>query len=75
MPPTKKAKQMTIAKGRALLANQNASADELNQSIAALEWEWKYIRNAIEIGLREEASGLENIQEIKELINQLKQRL
>jgi hypothetical protein len=59
---------MTIAKGKALLEDPNASADEIKQSIAALEWEWKYIRNAIEIGLRAEASGLENIQEIKELI-------
>jgi hypothetical protein len=66
---------MTIAKGRALLENPNASAAEIEQSIAALEWEWKYIRNAIEICLRDEASGLENIQEIKELINQLKQKL
>jgi hypothetical protein len=66
---------MTIAKGRALLKNPNASADEINQSIAALEWQWKYIRNTIEIGLRDEASGLENIQEIKELINKLKQKL
>ena len=66
---------MTIAKGRALLKDQNASSDEIKQSIAALEWEWKYIRNVIEIGLRDEASGLENIQEIKELINQLKQKL
>jgi hypothetical protein len=66
---------MTIAKGKDLLANQNASADDIRQSIAALEWEWKYIRNAIQIGLRDEASGLENIQEIKELINQLKQKL
>ena len=66
---------MTIAKGRALLENRNASVDEITQSIAALEWEWKYIRNSIEVGLRDEASGLENIQEIKELINQLKQKL
>jgi len=66
---------MTIAKGRALLEDSNASADEITQSIAALEWEWKYIRNGIEIGWRDEASGLENIQEIKELINQLKQKL
>ena len=66
---------MTIAKGRALLEDQNASANDLNQSIAALEWEWKYIRNAIEVGLRDEVSGLENIQEIKELITQLKQKL
>jgi hypothetical protein len=66
---------MTIAKGRELLENPNASAAEIRQSIAALEWEWKYIKNAIEIRLRDEASGLENIQEIKELINQLKQKL
>ena len=66
---------MTIAKGRALLENQKASADEINQSVAALDWEWKYIRNSIEIGLRDEASGLRNIEEIKELINQLKQKL
>jgi hypothetical protein len=66
---------MTIAKGRALLENPKASAAEIEQGIAALEWEWKYIKNAIEIRLRDEASGLENIQEIKELINQLKQKL
>jgi hypothetical protein len=64
---------MTIAKGKALLENPNATVDEVKQSIAALEWEWKYIRNSIEIGLRDESSGLENIQEIKELINQLNQ--
>ena len=66
---------MTIAKGRALLENPQASAAEIEQSIAALEWEWKYIRNSIEIGLRDGTSGLENIQEIKKLINQLKQKL
>jgi len=66
---------MTIAKGRALLENSNATVDEVKQSIAALEWEWKYIRNSIEIGLRDESSGLENIREIKELINQLKQKI
>jgi len=66
---------MTIAKGRALLENSNATVEEVKQSIAALEWQWKYIRNSIEIGLRDESSGLENIQEIKELINQLKQKL
>ena len=66
---------MTIAKGRALLENPKASAAEIEQSIAALEWEWKYIRNSIEIGLRDESSGLENIQEIKELINQLKKKI
>jgi hypothetical protein len=66
---------MTIAKGRALLENTNATTEEIKQSIAALEWEWKYIRNSIEIGLREESSGIENIQEIKQLINKLKQKL
>jgi hypothetical protein len=66
---------MTIAKGRALLKDPNATIEEVKQSIAALEWEWKYIRNSIEIGLRDESSGLENIREIKELINQLKQKI
>ena len=66
---------MTIDKGRALLENPNASFDDIKQSIAALEWEWKYVKNSIEIGLRDENSGLENIQEIKQLINQLKQKL
>jgi len=66
---------MTIDKGRALLENSNATVEEVKQSIAALEWEWKYIRNSIEIGLRDESSGLENIQEIKELINQLKTKI
>ena len=66
---------MTIAKGRALLEDSNATVEEVRKSIAALEWEWKYIRNSIEIGLRDESSGLENIQEIKELINQLKTKI
>jgi hypothetical protein len=68
-------KQMTISKGRALLENSKATPAEIKQGIAALEWEWKYIKNSIELRLRDEASGLENIQEIKELINQLKQKL
>jgi hypothetical protein len=66
---------MTIAKGQRLLEKSNVTPEELNQAIAALDWEWKYIRNMIELGLRDEASGLENIEEIKTLINQLKQRL
>jgi hypothetical protein len=66
---------MTIAKGRALLKNSNATVKEVKQSIEALEWEWKYIRNSIEIGLRDESSGIENIREIKDLINQLKQKI
>jgi len=66
---------MTIAKGRELLEKSDVDVNELNRAIAALEWEWKYIRNMIEIGLRDEASGLENIGEIKTLINQLNERL
>jgi hypothetical protein len=66
---------MTIAKGRELLEKSDVDVNELNRAIAALEWEWKYIRNMIELGLRDEASGLENIEEIKTLINQLKERL
>jgi hypothetical protein len=66
---------MTIAKARELLEKSDVDANELSRAIAALEWEWKYIRNMIEIGLRDESSGLENIKEIKTLINQLKQKL
>jgi hypothetical protein len=66
---------MTISRGRELANQLNPDPNEITKSIAALEWEWKYIRNMIEVGLRDEASGLENIKEIKELINQLKQKL
>ncbi len=66
---------MTIAKGRELLEKSEVDVKELNRAIAALEWEWKYIRNMIELGLRDEASGLENIGEIKTLINQLNEKL
>jgi hypothetical protein len=66
---------MTIAKGKQLLDKSDVTPNELNQAIAALDWEWKYIRNSIEIGLRDESSGLENIEKIKTLINQLKQKL
>jgi hypothetical protein len=66
---------MTIAKGRELLEKSDVDVKEFNKAIAALEWEWRYIRNMIELGLRDEASGLENIGEIKRLINQLNERL
>jgi hypothetical protein len=66
---------MTIQRGNDLLNQSNPNADELRKSIAALEWQRPYVQNSINIGIRDEKSGQENVDEMSELIQKLEEKL
>ncbi len=66
---------MAIQTGRDLLAKSNATAQELQKSIAALNVEAEYIRRCINAGLRERESGNNDIKEISDLIKELEAKL
>lgn len=66
---------MTIQRGKDLLNQLNPSADEIQRSINALDWDRQYVQNSITIGLRDKDSGQENIDEISDLIQKLEDKL
>jgi lipid II:glycine glycyltransferase (peptidoglycan interpeptide bridge formation enzyme) len=66
---------MTIQRGNDLLNQSNPNADELRKSIAALKWQRPYVQNSINIGIRDEKSGQENVDEMSELIQKLEEKL
>lgn len=66
---------MAIQTGRDLLAKSNATAQEIEKSIAALDLESEYLRKCINAGLRERESGNKVIQEISDLIKDLEAKL
>ncbi len=66
---------MAIQTGRNLLAKSNATAQELQKSIVALNVEAEYIRRCINAGLRERESGNNDIKEISDLIKELEAKL
>ena len=66
---------MTIQRGKDLLNQSNPSADEIQRSINALDWDRQYVQNSITVGLRDKGSGQENIDEISDLIQKLEDKL
>ncbi len=66
---------MAIQTGRDLLAKSNATATELEKSIAALKVESEYVRKCIKARLRDSSSGCMVMQEISDLIKKLEQKL
>jgi len=66
---------MAIQTGKDLLAKPNATATELQKSIAALKQESEYVRKCINAGLRDSTSGCMVIQEISNLVKDLEQKL
>ena len=66
---------MTIQRGEDLLNQSNPSADEIQRSINALDWDRQYVQNSITVGLRDKDSGQENIDEISDLIQKLEDKL
>ncbi len=66
---------MAIQTGRDLLAKPNATVQELQKSIAALNTESEYLRKTINAGVRERESGNAAIQEISDLIKNLEAKL
>jgi hypothetical protein len=66
---------MAIQTGRDLLVKSGVTAQELQKSITALGVESEYVRKCINAGLRDSESGCKVMQEISDLIEQLKQKL
>ena len=66
---------MAVSRGKALLNQSNPDPDEVARSITALETDKNHIRKCIKAGLRDYDSGQAAIDEISEMIRQLKQKL
>jgi len=66
---------MAISRGRELLNQLKPDTDEVRKSIAALEVDKSHIQKCIKAGLRDYDSGQASIEEISDLIEQLKQKL
>jgi uncharacterized protein Yka (UPF0111/DUF47 family) len=66
---------MAVSRGKALLNQSNPDPSEVLKSITALESEADYIRKCIKANLRDYDSGQASIDEICEIIQQLKQKI
>lgn len=66
---------MAISRGRALLDQLNPDPDEIAKSIKALQTDADHVRRCIKAGVRDYDSGQAAIDEIREIIQQLKERL
>jgi t-SNARE complex subunit (syntaxin) len=66
---------MAISTGRYLLAKPNATAKEIEKSIAALNVELDYLQKVMNAGLRARESGNAVIEEIADLIKDLEAKL
>jgi DNA-binding NarL/FixJ family response regulator len=66
---------MAISRGRELLREVSPNANEVKKSIEALEKDRSHVQKCINAGLREYSSGKAVIEEISDLIQQLKQKL
>jgi hypothetical protein len=66
---------MAVSRGRQLLNQSNPNRDEIEKSIAALIIDADHIRKCIKAGLRDYDSGQAAIDEISDLIQQLRQKL
>jgi uncharacterized protein Yka (UPF0111/DUF47 family) len=65
---------MAISRGRELASQQSPNPEEIKKSIAALEKDADHIRKCIKANLRDYDSGQAAIDEIFDLIQQLKQK-
>jgi DNA-binding NarL/FixJ family response regulator len=66
---------MAISRGRELASQQNPNPSEVRKSITALEKDSEHIRKCIKAGLRDYDSGQADIDEISNLIQELKQKI
>jgi septal ring factor EnvC (AmiA/AmiB activator) len=66
---------MAIQRGKDLLAKSNATAEELQKSISALEKDSEHVRKCIKANLRDGEEGYKVIQEISDLIEKLREKL
>ena len=66
---------MTIQRGKDLLNESNPSVNELRKAILSLQQEKKYVQNCIELEFREQSAGQIVVDEISDIITQLKEKL
>lgn len=66
---------MTLQKAQDLLDSPNPSKKDLQKAIEALNWQIEYIEKTINAGLRENASAQKPIQEMRDAISQLEEKL
>lgn len=66
---------MAIRTGRELLGKPDATAQEIEKSIAALNVELTYLQKVMNAGLRDRKSGNADVQEIADLIKDLEAKL
>lgn len=65
---------MAIQKGRDLLEKENATSEEIEKSISALEIESEYVRKCVKARLREGDAGRKVMEKIADLIEKLKKK-
>jgi predicted nucleotide-binding protein (sugar kinase/HSP70/actin superfamily) len=65
---------MAIQRGRDLLEKSDATAEEIEKSISALNLDSEYVRKCVNAGLRDGDSGRKTIKEIADLVEQLKEK-
>jgi len=66
---------VTLQKAKDLLASSNPSKEDLQKAINALNWQIDYVEKSVNAGLRESASTQQPIEEMRNAINQLEERL
>jgi hypothetical protein len=66
---------MAISRGRELASQQNPNPSEVRKSITALEKDSEHIRKCIKGGFRHYDSGQADIDEISNLIQELKRKI
>ena len=66
---------MAISRGRELASQKNPNPDDVRKSIEALKTDAEHIRKCIKANLRDYESGQASIEEIRELVQELEQKL
>jgi hypothetical protein len=66
---------MPISRGRELLSQDNPNPAEIRKSIGALIIDASHVQKTMNAGLRDHASGEATINEILDLIQQLKDKI
>jgi DNA-binding NarL/FixJ family response regulator len=66
---------MAISRGRELLSQDNPDPDEIRKSIGALVIDASHVQKTMNAGVRDYVSGEATINEILDLIQQLKKKI
>ena len=66
---------MTIQKARELLNSSNPTKANLQKAIDTLNWQIEYVQKTVTAGLRESSSAEIPVKEMRETIQQLKEKM